>query len=244
MKFKGVLPMKIGIEIEFTNVERNTLGIQLAKLLNSQFEMSSTGIGRFNYTEGPLKDYKLTIERSIQSFRKNTPFGDMDYEYSNELISKVIDTNNKEDLIVLQSVLQIINDNNGMVNDTCGLHIHIDQPNLETTKQILTTIHQSHFLTLGVNQNRLDKYCKPLPKDLINNLHTVQSLDELKKLWLFIDGSEDLHDIKYYMVNINQKNTIEFRWFNATLDFELIINIINSLTSLIDSNNTNVHNTL
>lgn len=231
--------MKIGIEIEFTNVERASLGVQLSKLLNSQYEMSLSGIGRFNYNEGPLKNYSLTRDRSIQSFRKNTPFGDMDYEYSNELITKVIDTNNNEDLIVLQSVLQIINDNNGMVNDTCGLHIHIDQPNLETTKQILTTIQQSHFLTLGVNQNRLDKYCKPLPKELIVNLHTVNNFDELKQLWLAIDGSPDLHNIKYYMVNINQKNTLEFRWFNATLDFELIMNIINSLSNLIDSPITN-----
>ena len=60
--------MKIGIEIEFTNVERNTLGIQLAKLLNSQFEMSISGIGRFNYTEGPLKDYSLTRDRFYSKF--------------------------------------------------------------------------------------------------------------------------------------------------------------------------------
>lgn len=226
--------MNIGIEVEFTNVERSTLGILLAEKLNSKFEMSESGIGRFNFIYGDLTGYSLTRDRSVQSYRKGTPFGDIEYEFSNELITKVIDIENNNELDTFKTTLDIIKENGGMVNDTCGLHVHIDQPDLDTTKHILKVIHSAQYLQLGINQNRLDKYCKPIPDALIANLDSVSSLKELKELWLTVDGSDDIHDIKYYMVNIDQNRTLEFRWFNATLDYENIINGIHALLSLID----------
>ena len=136
---------------------------------------------------------------------------------------------NKESLTQLKEILALIRVHQGRVNQNCGLHIHINCKQF-TDKQVLTIIqefvHKQRYIVnkFKVHPTRLKNTCKLLPKKNLSEI-SVKKINTFRAIdqdWNF--SRYNYFSDKYYSLNITHLSrkdygTLEFRLFNATLNY-------------------------
>lgn len=146
--------------------------------------------------------------------------------YSVEFVSPIC---NYDDIETIQQLVRELRAAGAKVNDSCGIHIHVNgAPFDATTLRNLTNIMNSKetliYKSLKVSPNRERTYCKKVDQEFLEELHRKKpkSLDKIQDLWYKgDDGSyEHYHSSRYHCLNLHSlfsKGTIEFRLFNSTL---------------------------
>lgn len=252
--------MNIGIEIEFTGVKRENVANSLAKMWRTNVEKyvvqsyDKRDITRYKVKDLKGEYWELVIDHSIRpscSYNHIT----LDYdEYMCELVSPVLDS---EHLNMLEMALSKICEIGGVVNETCGVHLHLDCPDSgEKLYSIFNTIcsQQEQLLSkFGVPYNRLGRYCKLYSPQFIEGirlLHStivkskgVFSIEDMqnylyKELGEGTDRNNPRNPARYYIFNmdsIHKQNTIEFRWFNSTLSIIIIYTYILQASMLLNT---------
>lgn len=251
---------KLGVEIEFTGVKRSDVVTALEFFFHTDAIniVSKTAEDGYEYHKliDQNKDTWLVVrDRSIKpevymsklggvsseedAFETILLEGDNEVclpayespeEYMVELVSPALTS---KSLPTLFSIIDIIKSLGGIVNYSCGLHVHIDKPdNLSG----ITTLFKRFYLDqknilehFNVNrEHRLGKYCKPYNDDL--NLDILDEftsekdfLDYLYKQYAEKDDNGEIirKTLRYYALNFHSivvHNTIEFRLFNSTLN--------------------------
>ena len=239
-----------GIEIEFTGVHRRIL----ANLLEEKLRMENDS-QIYHYSDGETSiDYKLKDkdglvwvlhrDRSIVAECKHIIVSEEDYQV--ELISPVL---TKQTMPLLFDILEIIREEGGTTNRTCGIHIHVDNPwSVEILRNMILKFgaNQEEIMkSFRVNAIRKDSYCKLLPEGFLNHIRktsysTVQDLQE-DCLNMLSDGIQECGDIchqsRYYSLNLHSlihTNTVEFRFFNSSLSEIKVRNIIDWVLGFIE----------
>lgn len=230
-----VAEKRLGIEVEFTGVKREAVIQALENLFQSEREVVYKDIGSIPYNLYRVRDYYgnrwvIARDRSIKSevYSSITKFdltaiADRHHEYACEIITPVLTS---ETLPVLFSVLDVIRAIGGVVNTSCGIHIHVDKLDTKSTISLLKKfilMQDEIYGMFEVNDKRLCKYCKRFSEDTC-----VPDFDTEEELlyWYHenfsdtLDGVKDYKTSRYYGLNlhsIQQHNTLEFRLFNSSL---------------------------
>lgn len=251
--------MNVGIEIEFTGVKRENVAAELAKLWGTEsvaydIHMFDGSVRRGYRVKDLCSQYwNIVMDKSI---RPDCAFGHitLDYdEYMCELVSPVL--KNIEDMDMLKQALSCILKMGGFVNETCGVHIHIDCPTgSEVVYELFMTVgklQEKLILDFGVPYNRLGRYCQLYSKEFIEGMrkehdYLVQtrgymSIKDIqnylyKELGEGCDRNDPKNPARYYVFNldsIHKLNTLEFRWFNSTLSYEVILMYLKSIKNLV-----------
>lgn len=251
--------MNIGIEVEFTGVKRVSVAEELGKLwgngyVSYEYPMFD-GTTRLGYHIKDLTGNTWNIVRDM-SIKPDCSHGHitLDYdEYMCELVSPVIRDN--EDVDMLKMALACICKMGGFVNETCGVHIHIDCPACgEDVYEIFNLVVSSQeklISDFGIPYNRLGRYCQLYPKEFISGMqewHEVctkekgyMSISDIQK-YLYqelgdgCDRDDPKNPARYYIFNmdsIHKLNTLEFRWFNSTLSFLIIDTYVSKIHELL-----------
>ena len=239
-----------GIEVEFTGVTRETVikhfelffrrkSICEHKILKDNSEYDKYMIQDDDGLVWTLnRDRSLVAEIFTPDFEiKSVNEEDVDGLYKCELVSPVL---NAKSVGTLCSLVDIIKSLGGIVNDSCGIHVHIDKP--DSVDEVLdliqkfTAIQTYIFEDFQVKENRLLKYCKPYPQSFINGLsvYDINTFEDLRDyVQRHLGGDYPLthsHNIsRYYALNLHSlvmHNTIEFRFFNGSLDTKEIKRIL------------------
>lgn len=251
--------MNLGIEIEFTGVKRIVVAEALSALWHTEVvfyvENHFDGSTSESYK---IKDlcggyWRVVRDRSIKPDCARGHIT-LDYEeYMCELVSPVL--KNIEDMDMLRQALSCILKMGGFVNETCGVHIHIDCPTgSEVVYELFMTVgklQEKLILDFGVPYNRLGRYCQLYSKEFIEGMrkehdylvHTkgYMSIKDIqnylyKELGEGCDRNDPKNPARYYVFNldsIHKLNTLEFRWFNSTLSYEVILMYLKSIKNLV-----------
>lgn len=171
-----------------------------------------------------IKGWTITYDGSLDNGAEYKP------KNSNKLYL------NEESKTQIKEILALIKVHGGKVTKTCGLHIHIDCSKF-TAKQIHTIItewiHKQRYIIkrFKVHPDRIEQYCKLLPKEGLQKI-SINKIEEFRRSdskWSsrFYDYFEE----KYYSLNISHLakgdyGTIEFRLFEATLKYRLLVEYI------------------
>ena len=131
----------------------------------------------------------------------------------------------------LQEAVRTVRHAGAKVNDSCGMHIHIDGANhtAKSLKNILTLMYSKEdllFKALQVNPNRVN-YCKKTREDILTAIRKEKDLtmDKVAQIW-YGDSNWHWHaqthydQSRYHALNLHamfSKGTVEFRLFNSTL---------------------------
>lgn len=240
-----------GIEIEFTGCKRSDVIEAISRYFRRSFisEVKNLSDGS-SYIKYSIEDDRgftwiIKRDRSVRAemlvgddFRvwdaDLQPFAD---DYKCELVSPVLTADSVDTLL---SLVDIIKSLGGIVNNTCGLHVHIDKPRgvqdiIELVKKFYAM--QDFILKdFNVEENRIEKYCKVYSKDLIDRLDKARptNIDDFLGFWLSVlapgENVRGTHNsARYYALNFHSilmHNTVEFRFFNSTLDKKEIIRIL------------------
>lgn len=244
---------KIGIEIEFTGITRS----QVVTALENFFQVTAASIQSKTADDGyyyhklidnngdtwlVVRDRSIKAEQYAHKVNLDAedkfelvPIDGDETEYMVELVTPALTSTT---LPTLFTIVDIIKALGGVVNSSCGLHIHLDKP--DSLDDILTLYNRFYneqefiFTKFNVAACRLNRYCKcynsfekfPLSfnteDEFINYLVTKYAdTDEFNNL---VPRS-----IRYYALNfwsLKEHGTIEFRLFNSTLDRVEIARII------------------
>ena len=212
-----------GIEIEMTGITRATA----AKIIAGHFGTSAVHVGgsydAYTVDDGDGRKWKVVSDGSIrcQSRGERT----CSRQYSVEVVSPIC---KYEDIAVIQELIRNLRRGGAKVNDSCGIHIHVDasRHDPKTLRNIVNIMASKEDLLYKALNVRIDReyYCQKADLRFLEdvNLKRPKSMSEFETLWYNGRSRRDVHydSTRYHALNLHSvfsKGTIEFRMFNSTL---------------------------
>ena len=212
----------IGVEIEYTNLYKYTL----IDIIHENFK-------GWNYQ----KDISVT----------DTSFG-------GEVVSPILD-NTRKSWEELKSILCMLKDNGAGINDSCASHIHIGSSLINNDTLVyyymlkMWSIFEREILQFSYGDKNyirsgINLFSCPIKSDIVHYNYLIKKiikeddsfLTSLNGIYKLLGGCRNrcinLENIKES--NVVDKNTIEFRSFNGTLDECIWQNNINFVVNFLN----------
>lgn len=240
--------MNIGVEVEFTGVDRHSVAVALNNMLGVKmvamckhrenpdypddcpryfdaFRVFNGNKNKYYYITRDISISDITDEKSVTGVR----IGEYNaYDFRNEVVTPVLDSKSESDMNELRMVLAVIKSLGGVSNSSCGLHIHIDRPADVVGVFKKWIMLQEPFVDYFESyESRLEKYAK-----LYRNAYNYK-ISDVNDIFAYIKAEYDEHEsLRRFALNfdaLNVHNTLEFRLFNGTLDFDTVMRYINAI---------------
>ena len=213
--------------------------MEAAKALGELFETvpvhTGGGYDKWEVKDPDGKKWTLMSDASISCERKTR---DGKYEKTTNSEYKVEMVTPKltyEEIPKLQEVIRALRHAGAKVNNSCGLHIHIDAANhnrqsLKNLMSIMFSKEDILFKALQVNENRAHRWCKKVREPMLEKARKLSAeetkdLTRLENIWYadfdhYESRSSHYNNSRYYALNLHSvfyRGTVEFRCFNATM---------------------------
>jgi hypothetical protein len=209
--------IRYGIEIETINRTREQVAWAIHSVVGGTVVRTHAGLDPWEVRDLTARTWKVVSDGSLTSVPEHLRA---------EVVSPVL---TYDDLPQLQEVVRAIRRAAAKVNAQCGIHIHVDAAPFDgrTLGNLAKMVYKQEPLilhALGVSQQRLAHYTRPVNDDLIRRIeeHRPRTKDELNRLWYGRHNQNPIHydSTRYHGVNLHNvwyRGTVEFRWFEATL---------------------------
>lgn len=153
---------------------------------------------------------------------------------------------------VIKKVCRVLKNYGCMVNDTCGLHVHLDVRNRSAKNVYKRLVNAQDILEKKVNRDRIgNEYCQRNMCDDINLVLTYDGYGDMEYYRLdgtlkakyqdyedkFSSAEDDQEQGKYLAINpesLDKYKTIECRLHEGTLDSRKIASWVNLLVDIAD----------
>ena len=225
----GLKDQCFGVEVEMTGITREQAAQALADYFGTVPRYKGGTYDAWVVKDTENKEWKLMSDGSIHAERK-TLHG---YEQTNNRQYKVEMVSPKlayAELPKFQECVRQVRRAGAKVNESCGLHIHVDAANhnRQSLKNLLSIMYSKEdilFKALQVNEDRAARYCQKVREPMlekIRKLPTNVSMEQLKREWYGgADGSNEHYNwTRYYALNLHSvfyRGTLEWRCFESTL---------------------------
>ena len=186
-----------GCEIELTGINRATAAQTLADLFGTRAEHSGGGYDTYCVKDLDGKEWKIVRDGSIhpECRRRSVLIGET---YKVELNSPKLEYGEMEKL---QEVVRSLRRAGGIVNDSCGMHVHVDasKHTPQSLKNVLSIMYSKEdilFAALKVNPARIDSYCQAVDEPILEEIRKLPSgasMDQLKDRWYRGRDGSDYH---------------------------------------------------
>ena len=186
-----------GCEIELTGINRATAAHALADLFGTRAEHSGGGYDAYRVKDLDGKEWKIVRDGSIhpECRRRSVLIGET---YKVELNSPKLEYGEMEKL---QEVVRSLRRAGGIVNDSCGMHVHVDasKHTPQSLKNVLSIMYSKEdilFAALKVNPARIDSYCQAVDEPILEEIRKLPSgasMDQLKDRWYQGRDGSDYH---------------------------------------------------
>lgn len=200
---------RFGVEIEAYNCTRERLARELRE--------AGISVAVEGYNHNTTNHWKLVTDGSLSG--TNTF----------ELVSPVLE--GEVGLRELQKVCWVLDYCNVKVNDSCGLHIHIDAAgfNLQTWKNLILTYKHIETVIDGFmpNSRRNNTYCKSLRSITERRILGASSLRDLQNAF----AGDRYH--KLNLESFSRHRTVEFRQHGGTTNYMKMENWIRFISNMI-----------
>lgn len=217
---------RFGIEIEMTGLTRKRASEIVAMHFESVSEYEGGSYRSYSVKDTEGRKWKVVYDSSITPQIGSRRISDIDYKV--ELVSPICRYDDIED--IQQIVRKLRKDGHAKVNDSCGIHIHVDASphdarSLRNITNIMYSKEELIYKALQVQVARERRYCQKVEESFIQKLNKSKpkDLNKLKSLWYNGDiyrSRSHYDNSRYHTLNLHsvfQKGTIEFRLFNGTL---------------------------
>ncbi len=214
-----------------TGITREQAARAVAAYFNTSSRYTGDGYDAWQVTDNEGKAWKLMSDASIHAERKTGGeyVSTSDTAYRVEMISPKL---TYEELPKLQEVVRTLRKAGAKVNDSCGLHCHIDASNhnRQSLKNLIGIMYSKEdilFKALQVNEDRASRWCQKVREPMLKKARKLSSdetrdFTKLESIWY--EGNINTHEhynwTRYYALNLHSvfyRGTVEFRMFNATL---------------------------
>ena len=223
---------KFGIEIEFTGITRNQAAEAVAAYFGSTVRRGTDYYNTHHVTAPDGRVWKLMSDASISCQRKSgRRIVSAGGEYSVELVSPILTY--YEDIKTVQELVRRLRKAGGLVNNTCGIHIHLDGAShtplsIRNFINIVASKNDLFYKSLQIPQERM-RFCKKMDAYLVDRMNRVKpkTFQQIETIWY--EGyrnesrSHRYHNSRYHFLNLHSffsssgNRTVELRGFNAEL---------------------------
>jgi hypothetical protein len=216
---------RYGLELEFTGIKRGTAANSIANVLGAQAQYVGGGYSAYEIKAADGRKWKVMYDSSIRA--ESGADSTMNSEYKCEFVTPIC---TYADIETIQEIVRAIRRAGGKVNESCGIHVHIDASghtakSLRNLANIMASKETLLFKALEVNPARYDRWCKKVDDNMLTKLDSrkPKTLEEVKRIWYNGDTSrcyQHYDNSRYHALNLHavwQKGTVEFRMFNSTL---------------------------
>ena len=207
-----------GIELEFGGITRKRAASAIARVLNGTPRYVGGGYDKFQVTAPDGREWTIMSDASVNA-------------QGGQACEFVTPKCTYEDIDTVQACIRALRKAGAKVNQSCGLHIHIDGANhtAQSLKNLAFTFRaKQNLIFKAVAPDRMNnRYCRPLTDDLVDNIKKIKKLDgeKMKDAWYgtyadYRATSAHYHDSRYHALNYHSlwyRGTVEFRLFNSTL---------------------------
>ena len=215
-----------GVEIEFTGIHRK----EVAEIISNYFKTASMRRGgSYEVEDEGGRKWKIVRDNSIRVESNKYMYGvDM---YKNELVTPILGISDLDDL---KNIINIIKEEGGIVNETCGLHVHVGAKiqDIKSIRRLLIfwITHQEMFVGyFKTNQRSVEKYCKLIKREMKEYLITNKDMtkEEFREMWYrgYDERPTRYNKSRYQSINMNTLytiGTIEFRIGRGSLEYGYI----------------------
>ena len=228
-KIDDIHHQKFGIELEFTGISRKTAANVVAKFFKNRLftSVQNTYSIYEKLSDGNTRTWTLTYDGSIRPERPQGVEPASNDEYMCEFVTPIC---RYDDIVTIQKLVRLLRRAGMKVNDSCGLHIHVDgSEHTPVTLRNLVNIVHTHedllYKALLVKDDRKNRWCAPARSTFIKLLNNTRRQDlclsQIKNLWYSgYTGSRSrrYHSSRYQALNLHSffsGKGVEFRLFNA-----------------------------
>ena len=133
----------------------------------------------------------------------------------------------------LQECVRQVRHAGAKVNDSCGIHVHVDAANhnRQSLKNLIGIMYSKEdilFKALQVKESRVERWCKKVREPMLQKARKLscdetKNLTALESIWyegFEHDTREHYNATRYYALNLHSvfyRGTVEWRCFNSTL---------------------------
>lgn len=235
IKSNALEKIRFGIEIEFTGMSRKKATHIVGEALKEPVKYRAINWHHWDIKEQQRnRIWSINIDESIHpeegSVKSNEVFNP--WEFMCEFISPIL---KYEDIETIEKIAIALKNAGAVTNRSTGIHIHIGAETLSVASisNLVKNVARKEDLlykALHVYKVREHEHCKRVDKEFLEDLNreNPKTMEELKELWFKKycgDFNDPQHDSRFHGVNLHSlftKGTIEFRWFNSTLEPEKI----------------------
>ncbi len=218
---------EFGIEIEMTGITRKRAAEVITQYFETTFVYAGGTYDAYEIRDKKGRIWKCMSDTSI-ACQKKTTGGKVfaSKQYSVEVVSPILVY---EDIKDLQEIVRQLRYAGAFVNQSCGIHIHIDAKPYtpETLKNLVNLMAQKEdilYKALKVSFERL-RYCQKVNERLIDviNRKKPKTLEALADMWYvgtISSRTAHYNESRYRGLNLHAtftKGTVEFRLFNSTM---------------------------
>jgi len=223
-----MLSSKFGIEIEMTGITRSkaaevaTLHFGGRQESGHDYYNTQKVIAPDGRTWKFMSDGSITT-RKKENGRKVVAGG----EYSVELVSPILTY--QEDIDSLQELVRKLKKAGAFVNDSCGIHIHLDGAphtprSIRNFVNIIASKNDLFYKALQIKPERM-RFCKKMDSYLVERMNKKKpkTFSAIEDIWYegYSNRSNRYNNSRYHFLNLHAfftgHHTVELRGFNATL---------------------------
>ena len=227
-----------GVEIELTGITREQAALALASLFQTTAEHPGGSYDTWTVTDREDKQWKLMSDSSIVAQQKTSGgIQSASQAFRVEMVTPKLEYGEMEKL---QEVVRALRHAGGFVNNSTGLHLHIDasRHTAQSLKNLLSIVYSKEemlFKAFQVREERIARWCKPVRDFIVSKARSKPhlSIEQLEDIWyseFHHDRNEHYNSTRYHALNYHSvfyRGTVEFRLFNSTLHAGQVRAIVN-----------------
>ncbi len=237
----GMKEQCFGVEIEMTGITREEAARALADYFGTTPEYWGRTYDAWIVKDPAGKEWKLMSDSSIHpecqsedGYLRLEKYSKEGKRYKVEMVTPKL---TYDELPHLQECMRRVTAIGAKVNDSCGLHVHVDASNhnRQSLKNLISIMYSKEdllFKALQVNEERARRWCRKVREPMLKEARTLSAeetpdLTRLENIWYegFENEDQDRHShynkSRYYALNLHSvfyRGTVEWRCFNSTLD--------------------------
>ncbi len=226
-----------GVEIEMTGITREEAAFALADYFRTTPVYYEGVYDSWHVRDPAGKKWKLMSDSSIHpECQTSNGYVQLDKDapesgpYKVEMVTPKM---TYAELPRLQECMRRVKSIGAKVNDSCGLHVHVDASshNRQSLKNLIGIMYSKEdllFKALRVNETRAAIYCQKVREPMLRKARELSSdetsdLTLLENIWYEGDIGKTSHYnwTRYYALNLHSvfyRGTVEWRCFNSTLN--------------------------
>ena len=231
----GIKDQCFGVEVEMTGITREQAAWALAEYFGTTPSYYGGTYDGWSVKDPEGKKWTLVSDSSIDGERW-TGAGYVVDDIKDLRVEMVTPKLTYSELPKLQECVRRVRKAHAKVNNSCGIHVHIDASNhnRQSLKNLIGIMYSKEdilFKALQVNSERARKYCQKVREPMLRQARTLSSdettdLTQLENIWYegFEEHGSNRRDhyngSRYYALNLHStfyRGTVEWRCFNSTL---------------------------